>query len=347
MKDYGHWDVSEVGEFNVRDYIGFVYVVEFDDGFMYIGSKKFWTSSNAIDELTEFSKETTWRTYKSSQKRTRNKIDYNPSRAKMKIVSLHKTYLETMVAERELHIKEDVVENPLYFNLTIANEFPINDPSSVSTKLWQDDDYRDRVSATKKLKRIEADPLLFSRYFAHVPTKSELELLQERYDKLRAKRNVRHMRWHHENKQVADPTETRRKRSEAAKARGSHGDEAYDKVSKALTGRKKTDEHIANAVAARKDKKKLLWVEIEGVKYTSISKAAKSINSSAFKVNKAIEDGTFAADFEVIRYPAKVIVGDVEYDSFKDAAIALNVSNSTITNRCKSEKFPEYQVIYK
>lgn len=35
MKDYGHWDVSEVGEFNVRDYIGFVYVVEFDDGFMY------------------------------------------------------------------------------------------------------------------------------------------------------------------------------------------------------------------------------------------------------------------------------------------------------------------------
>ena len=40
----------------------------------------------------------------------------------------------------------------------------------------------------------------------------------------------------------------------------------------------------------------------------------------------------------------KVIIDDVVYDSFSDASKVLNCAIATISNRCKSEKFPNYKI---
>jgi hypothetical protein len=56
LNDYGHWDISIVGEFDCLDFFGFIYEIEeIDTGRIYIGRKQFRTKTRAD-----------WRIYTSS-----------------------------------------------------------------------------------------------------------------------------------------------------------------------------------------------------------------------------------------------------------------------------------------
>lgn len=65
--DYGHWDISAVGEFEPTDFFGFIYEIEqLSTGKAYIGKKQFKFKRKKTKSNTSRTKDSDWRDYTSS-----------------------------------------------------------------------------------------------------------------------------------------------------------------------------------------------------------------------------------------------------------------------------------------
>ena len=119
--DYGHWTVEQ--DFNVEDYLGFVYRI--DDTVtnrFYIGKKLFFSKVKkkplkGKTRARRSIKESDWKTYTSSSNEINSIIEKDgKSRFKFTILSCHKS--KSMINYTELYhqIMHDVLRNPNAIN---------------------------------------------------------------------------------------------------------------------------------------------------------------------------------------------------------------------------------------
>lgn len=347
-KDYGHWDITEVGEFNVRDYIGFVYIVEFEDGKKYIGSKKFWKRIDDIQKLKINTTEQKWRDYKTSQTMTKNKILLNENKVLLKIVSLHKTYDETLKAEKQLQIDCDIMNNTDFLNMGYAAGGNTEYISDAIKKLWKDDTYRFRMNRKKAETQVKKNPNLYSKYYAYVITEQEFNQREEE-KLLRKQEQYRKAALSNSIKQKGRKLtkEHKEKLSKAAQNRGEMSQEQKDNISKSLTGKIRTNEHVKNNINARTVKRSFKNIIINNVTYQSINKASIGSGIKPNKIKEMILNDIIRADIKINKVPDYVMINNVRYDSYADAARKLNVDFHDIIKKCNSSEYSEYVVKFK
>jgi hypothetical protein len=131
--DYGHWDISLVGEFDPLDYYGFVYLVtDVVSGKMYIGKKsmwrtitrKVWKADRSGKKNSTSLKESDWRTYTTSSQYV-NKDIIGGVQFTFKILSMHTCKGTLSYNEVDRMVKLDVLRASLangdraYYNACI------------------------------------------------------------------------------------------------------------------------------------------------------------------------------------------------------------------------------------
>lgn len=117
----GHWrvvDLPTLKEENVdlSKYIGFVYVMIFDDGSKYIGAKKIW--KRITKPPCEFKRgprkgfeQSDWRTYTSSSNEVNYKIENGIYPKEYLIVGFYDSWGKTLFAEAMLQLEVDIFKN--------------------------------------------------------------------------------------------------------------------------------------------------------------------------------------------------------------------------------------------
>lgn len=108
---YGHWDIGLVGEFEAKDYIGFVYkITRKSDSKFYIGKKQFWSKrSQRIPGRVNkkwTTKESNWKSYISSNKELKS---LNPEDFEFVILKLCKSKRDLSYTETKYQFLEDVL----------------------------------------------------------------------------------------------------------------------------------------------------------------------------------------------------------------------------------------------
>lgn len=295
--EYGHWDISLVGEFSPMDFIGFCYVIEFNDGTKYIGSKKLWKGIDCAPNCGDRT-ESIWRFYKSSQKRTINKYNEHKSTTKLIILSLHKTYAEVLFEENRLHKENDVGNNHLFLNLKQASTcVETSDIAKIATLYWKDLDYRHKVRMTKITNIVLKRPELYPKYFCYVPTREEVETAIYKRHKSYIDRGIKAAK---SNIGTKRSIESRLKMSISATNKivdvGVCG-----KISNSLTRYNKehgkTKEHIQNIINARKKDENGKYVQrfvkslfIDGIPYKSFRSASIALGITQHKLSKLSKD---------------------------------------------------------
>ena len=115
--DYGHWDISHVGEFNSEDYYGFVYLVtNILTGRKYIGKKSMWSTctkqvwkkDRSGKKNTKVTKESPWRSYTTSSKLINAEILLG-TQFTFEILSLHTSKGTLAYSEVDHMVKRDVL----------------------------------------------------------------------------------------------------------------------------------------------------------------------------------------------------------------------------------------------
>ena len=113
--EYGHWDVSLVGDFNSYEFFGFIYEIEeIDTGRLYIGRRQFRTKTKS---------RITWREYTSSSEELCSLIrDRGKQHFAFRIIMLCVGKCQLTYEEESLQFKCDVLRSRLdngektYFN---------------------------------------------------------------------------------------------------------------------------------------------------------------------------------------------------------------------------------------
>lgn len=129
MSDYGHWSVFE--EVNINDYIGFVYVITFEDGKKYVGAKKIWKRIKAPPstfkrEPKKGFEESDWKTYTSSSNELNSLLEAGIQPKEYLIVGWYPTWGKTLMAEMEMQLANDVLKDPIWLNKQIGGHFNPN-----------------------------------------------------------------------------------------------------------------------------------------------------------------------------------------------------------------------------
>lgn len=115
--DYGHWDVSLVGEFDVEKYIGFVYrITHIESGKAYIGCKHLWKYKKRKKVAAS-----EWRTYCSSSDYLKPEITRLGKEAfHFQILMLCTNRRSLYYNEMKLQIELGVLESDQYYNANIG-----------------------------------------------------------------------------------------------------------------------------------------------------------------------------------------------------------------------------------
>jgi hypothetical protein len=119
VEDYGHWDIELVGEFESKDFFGFIYEIkEIETGKTYIGRKIFRNKTKKANN---------WRTYTSSSEEVNGLIkEIGKEKFVFRIVLLCAGKSQLTYEEERLQFENDVLRVRLpngdrkYFNKTIG-----------------------------------------------------------------------------------------------------------------------------------------------------------------------------------------------------------------------------------
>lgn len=128
--DYGHWETLQ--EVDINDYLGFVYVITFDNGKKYIGAKKLWKNiKHAPKQFKSARKrqscvESDWRNYTSSSKEVNSMISSNIKPLQFLIVGWYETWGKTLYAEAMMQIENNVLGDSTWLNKQIGGHFNPN-----------------------------------------------------------------------------------------------------------------------------------------------------------------------------------------------------------------------------
>lgn len=141
-EDYGHWSIFE--KVNINEYLGFVYVIEFDDGKKYVGAKKIWKRIKTPPASFKRGpkkgfEESDWRTYTSSSREVNALISSGVNPKKYIIVGWYNSWGKTLMAEMEMQLANDVLRNENWMNKQIGGHFNPNcydDLSENDIKRW-------------------------------------------------------------------------------------------------------------------------------------------------------------------------------------------------------------------
>lgn len=124
-----------VGDFNVKDYAGFVYYVRNNTtGKVYIGKKFFWSTTRkrvkGKKRRVRTTKESTWRYYKGSSEELLKDIkELGVSNFEFAIMSVHKTKGATNYNETKQLFLDDVLYaelkdgSPMFYNKNILGRY--------------------------------------------------------------------------------------------------------------------------------------------------------------------------------------------------------------------------------
>ena len=176
------------GDFDVKEWFGFVYLIEFDNGLKYIGSKQLWNKITSTKQLTKkYGKESNWKSYNSSSKSVKTLISEGFTYTKT-IVSLWKSKKELMESELEMQKEHDAIVSPFYLNKCYAvltnSDYDITRRETlrdISKNKWADQNYRNlNINSCKisRWKRTGVYP------YPYVPTRSEvIKLLNDQENK--------------------------------------------------------------------------------------------------------------------------------------------------------------------
>lgn len=129
MCDYGHWAVFE--EIDIKNFIGFVYVITFANGKKYIGAKKIWKRIKAAPSTFKRGprggfEESDWKTYTSSSKEVNSMIEQGIIPTDFTIVGWYDSWGKTLMAEMELQLSNDVLRSSVWLNKQIGGHFNPN-----------------------------------------------------------------------------------------------------------------------------------------------------------------------------------------------------------------------------
>ena len=116
--DYGHWDISLVGEFEPDDHLGFVYQITYlETGKSYIGCKHLWKFNKRRKKI----KASEWRNYCSSSKYLKPDIkEYGKNSFSFLILMLCPTKRDLYYNEAKLQMELGVLESEEYYNANIG-----------------------------------------------------------------------------------------------------------------------------------------------------------------------------------------------------------------------------------
>lgn len=130
----GHWEVLEtrtVGKepVDLSKYIGFVYVISFEDGTKYIGAKKIW--KRIVKPPMTFKRgprkgfeQSDWRTYTSSSNEVNNKIENGIHPSQYLIVGFYDSWGKTLFAEALLQLRLNIFANrDVWLNYQVDGTF--------------------------------------------------------------------------------------------------------------------------------------------------------------------------------------------------------------------------------
>lgn len=126
--DYGHWDISQTGEFDPKDFFGFIYLIEErTTGKAYIGKKFFVHKRQKTKANASRTKESDWRTYTSSSESLNDMIEELGKDAfAFRILKLCSGKCELGYTEEEMQYAHDVLRARLpngerkFFNRTVG-----------------------------------------------------------------------------------------------------------------------------------------------------------------------------------------------------------------------------------
>lgn len=146
MTDYGHWAVFK--EADINNYIGFVYVITFDDGRKYVGAKKIWKRIKAAPCTFKRGpkkgfEESDWKEYTSSSNELNSLIEKGINPKEYLIVGWYPTWGKTLMAEMEMQLANDVLRDPMWLNKQIGGHFNPNcfdDLTSEDIARWMEFD---------------------------------------------------------------------------------------------------------------------------------------------------------------------------------------------------------------
>ena len=127
--DYGHWDITEFGEFDPSDFFGFIYEIEeIATGRCYIGKKFFRHKRKKTKADKSKTKESDWKEYTSSCEPLKESIEQQgKDKFTFRIVSLCSGRCQLTYEENQLQFTKDVLRSRLpngerkYFNKTIGH----------------------------------------------------------------------------------------------------------------------------------------------------------------------------------------------------------------------------------
>lgn len=129
MSNYGHWSVFE--DVDINQYLGFVYVITFDDGKKYVGAKKIWKRIKVAP--CEFKRgpkkgfeQSDWATYTSSSNELNSLLEKGIKPKEYLIVGWYPTWGKTLMAEMEMQLANDVLRDPMWLNKQIGGHFNPN-----------------------------------------------------------------------------------------------------------------------------------------------------------------------------------------------------------------------------
>ena len=133
--DYGHWDVSHVGEFDPDEHLGFVYqITNTGTGKSYIGCKHLWKFSKG-----KRVKASEWRTYCSSSKYLLEDIkELGEDKFKFQVLMLCDNKRNLYYNEMKVQIELGVLENDNYYNANIGGIRFFRPVKSYLTKALRD-----------------------------------------------------------------------------------------------------------------------------------------------------------------------------------------------------------------
>lgn len=127
--DYGHWDITQFGEFDPNDFFGFIYEIEeIATGRCYIGKKFFKHKRKKTKADKSKTKESDWREYTSSCEPLKEAIALQgKDKFSFRILSLCSGRCQLTYEENQLQFTRDVLRARLpngerkYFNKTIGH----------------------------------------------------------------------------------------------------------------------------------------------------------------------------------------------------------------------------------
>ncbi|AJD81893.1 Phage protein [Yersinia phage phiR1-RT] len=129
MNDYGHWTVFE--EADIKKYIGFVYVITFENGKKYVGAKKIWKRIKAAPDTFKRGpkkgfEESDWKMYTSSSNELNQMLENGIVPKEYLIVGWYPTWGKTLMAEMEMQLANDVLRSNVWLNKQIGGHFNPN-----------------------------------------------------------------------------------------------------------------------------------------------------------------------------------------------------------------------------